>query len=259
VNNLRPYSSYNIPITNPIPAPNGQLLPGNPYGTITYYDYPASLAGVAFQQPMFINDANSDAHYSSFEVAATKRMSKRWQLMVTYSATKTHNPYVYETTGSAGNGNQRGVFSTSYNPNAEIFAADNTWEWNYQTLGSYMLPGDVQFSGNLLFQSGVPWARTASFTGGKQIPSITLRVEPIGAERTQSPLNLTFRLEKYFKLGPGKIGLSAQVYNVTNANYVTFGNTPPNPNLNQGTGPTFGYPTAIANPRVGEFGIKYSF
>jgi hypothetical protein len=259
VNNLRPYSSYNIPITNPIPSPTGQLVAGNPYGTITYLDYPASLAGNAFQQPMFVNDSNSDANYKSFEVAANKRLSNRWQLMVSYSATKTHNPFVYETTGSAGNGNQRGVFSTSLNPNAEIFAADNTWEWNSQVIGSYLLPYDLQLSSNLLYQSGIPWARTATFTGGKQIPSITLRVEPIGSERTQSPLDLKVKIEKIIKLKTGRLGLSAQIYNVLNSNYVTFGNTPPNPNLVVATGPNFDHAQVIANPRIAELGISYKF
>jgi hypothetical protein len=60
-NNLRPYSVYTIPITNLDPGPDNKLGTADDTGrTITYYDYPASLAGSAFQQPTLINDPKAD-------------------------------------------------------------------------------------------------------------------------------------------------------------------------------------------------------
>ena len=74
LNTLRPYSVYSIPITNPDPGPDGRLGTSDDPGTVvTYYDYPSSLRGAAFQRPMYINDAASDAHYQSFELALTRR------------------------------------------------------------------------------------------------------------------------------------------------------------------------------------------
>ena len=81
LNTLRPYEVYTIPITNPDPGPDNVVGNADDPGTVlTYYDYPVSLAGIAFQRPMFINDAGSDASYKSIEVAATKRLVNRWQL-----------------------------------------------------------------------------------------------------------------------------------------------------------------------------------
>src|SRR5262249_14878266 len=118
-NNLRPYGAYNIPITNPIPAPNGTLAAGNPYGTITYYDYPAGFTGTAFQQPMLINDSEANQAYRSFEIAASKRLSKRWMLLASYSATKLHIPYVTNTMQNVGSACIGCVDLTTYDPNAE--------------------------------------------------------------------------------------------------------------------------------------------
>src|SRR5205823_5201336 len=50
LNTLRPYSAYNVAITSPNP-----VTPGT---TLTYYDYPSSLAGLAFQNFMRVNDSN---------------------------------------------------------------------------------------------------------------------------------------------------------------------------------------------------------
>jgi len=257
VNQLRPYSAYNIPITNADPGPDGRLgTADDPGTTITYYDFPASLAGLKFQQPTFVNDANADANYKSFEIAATKRLSGRWQLMASYSATKSHVPFVPDITGS------RAVSVTSLNPNAEIFAANDTWEWATRINGSYLFPADIQVSANFLSQSGEPWARTVSFAGGQQITSITLRVEPIGTRRLPTLNLLTLRAEKGFRLKAGhRLALRAQAFNVLNTNVIAPGATGSTLGLtlNQQSGASFMRPTAIAPARIGEIALTYSF
>ena len=253
-NTLRPYSAYNIPITNLDPGPDGKLGTADDTGrTITYYDYPASLAGLAFQRPRFINDAASDASYKSFEIAASKRLSNRWQFMASYSATKSEIPFVPNLTGN------KVTTLATYDPNAEIFTGNHTWEWQTRLSGSYLFPYGVQASANFVNQSGAPWARTVSVTGGKQIPSITVRVEPIGTERIPSANLLNLRLEKGFRINTGqKIVVRGQVYNALNINTVvtTIVNTI---NLTQQSGASYGQPTLIPNPRVGEFVLTYSF
>jgi len=65
--NLRPFGAYSIPITQPIPGPNGVVVAGNPLGTITFYEYSPALAPSSFQQPMLINDPGANQTYRSFE------------------------------------------------------------------------------------------------------------------------------------------------------------------------------------------------
>ena len=253
-NNLRPYSVYNIPITNADPGPDGKVGTADDPGTsVIYYEYPVAYRGKAFQQPMLINDPKADQTYKSFEIAATKRMSSRWQLLGSYSATKLHVPIVQNVQGCCDFVNPGiGLFVSTVDPNAEINTVNNTWEWQARATGVYILPFDVQVSANFEHRSGTPYARTVSFTGGQTIPNIQLRVEPIGTRRLPN-IDLThFRVEKSIRLTNGqKVALRANIYNLTNTNTVTI--------LTQLSGVNFEKPSAIIAPRVLEFAVQYTF
>jgi hypothetical protein len=237
-NNRRPYEVYNIPISSPDPGPDGRVGTADDPGTsITYYDYPAGFAGVAFQQPMLINHASADEHYKSFEMAATKRFSSRWQLMASYSATKL--------------GLNQAVLA-DFNPNTEINTADHSWEWLTRISGSYRLPAEVQVAANFENRSGNALARTVSVRGGRQVPSLTVRVEPTGTIRLPSLTNLHVRAEKSFRVrGSQRVSLRLNVYNVLNVNTVLGATVL--------SGPNFMRPTSIALPRIVEFGALYTF
>jgi len=248
-NNLRPYEVFNIPITNPDPGADGRLGTADDPGTfITYYDYPVAYAGAAFQQPMLVNDAKSDANFKSFELAASKRLADRWMFMASYSATKLGIPYIPSQTASLG------AALTNFDPNAEINAANHTWEWLSKVSGAYLFPADVQVSGNFEHRSGDPWARQVSFTGGQQIPSMTLRVEPIGTRRLPHLNILHLRAEKSFRLRRGqgqRVALRLNVYNALNINTVLT--------VTQLSGRSFLRPRTIAPPRIAEFSVSYTF
>jgi len=254
-NNKRPYDSYTIPITNRDPGPDGRLGTADDPGTsITYWEYPTALRGSSFQQPMLINDPKSDSDYKSVEVAVSRRLVNRWMVMGSYSATKLNIPYVANTAGVTdftGGGGLTVILAT-YDPNAEIFAANETWEWLGRLTGAYIFPADVQVSANFEHRSGDPWARQVSFTGGATIPQIRLRVEPIGARRLPNLNILNLRVEKSFRLlQTHKFAVQANIYNALNINDA-LGVTPL-------SGPNFLIPTSITPPRIGEVGFTYSF
>ena len=129
--------------------------------TLTYWEHAPGLRGVAFQRPMCINHPGSDANYKSFEVAAMKRLSNRWQLQAAYTATKKHMPV--------------SVRNAEFNPNAEINTSDFTWEWLSRVTASYRFPLDIQVSTNIQSFSGDTWGRTVSVRGGRTIPSLLMR------------------------------------------------------------------------------------
>ena len=246
-NNLRPYEVYNIPIRNADPGPDGRLGTGDEPGTfITYFDYPAAYAGAAFQQPMFINDSRSNANYKSFEVASSKRLSNGWMMGVSYSATKVNLPY---------SSNIGGTFTpllATYDPNAEINSANRNWEWLSRASGAYTFPKDVLVSANFEHRSGAAWARTVFFTGGQQIPAISLNVEPIGTRRLPSINLLTLRGEKGFRFKQGhRLVLRLNVYNALNINTTLT--------LTQQSGPNFLRPVTIVPPRIAELNVQYNF
>ncbi len=242
LNTPRPYSAYNIPITKPDPGPDNVLnTADDPGKSITYYAYPASLAGNAFSQTTLINDPNADQTYKSLELAATKRLSKGWQLMASYTATKKHIPF----------GNDPPI---AYNPNVEIFVANDTWEWEAKISGAYMLPFGITASANFQNISGNPFARQVLFTTGgtSTVPSLVANVEPIGSRRLPSINLLDLRVDKAIKFGRNqKVTVRATCFNSLNASTTL--------SLQQQSGATFLQPTSILPPRIFEFGVSYAF
>jgi hypothetical protein len=249
-NLARPYSVWNTPITRADPGPDGVLSTGDdPGSTVTFFVYPDALRGRDFERTMLINDSRATQTYKSLELAFARRMANRWQMSASYSATKTNNPIVdslnpgeFSLTNRAG----------ADDPNSEIFAANRTWEWLGRISGAYALPAQVMVSANFEHRSGNPWARQVLFTGVPILSSLTLRVEPIGAQRLPNLNVLDMRVEKAFSVG-GNRRLRAQVnvYNLMNANTVT--------GVTVRSGPAFRRPTGILPPRNVELTASYTF
>jgi hypothetical protein len=236
----RPYESYNIPVVNRDPGPDGNRGTADDGGTITYYDFPANLNGAAFETGMLINDDNADHSYKTIEVAASKRMANGWQFLFSHSATKSHIPY----------GNAQPAFA--FNPNAEIFTANETWEWLTKLSGAYEFPYGVIASMNYERRSGDPVARQALFTGGTTVPSIVLNVEPIGTLRLPTLNVVDVAVKKAFTLQKGQsLKLGVEIFNVLNSN------TAKGWTLRSGS--SFKVPTSIMLPRIAQLVCSYSF
>lgn len=241
-NDLRPYEAYTIPIASLDPGPDGRVGTADDTGnTVTWYDYPASLAGVAFQRGMIVNDDRANQKYNSMEFAVSKRLSRNWQFQATYTAT--HRNVPLEPNADIWN---------TQDPNAEIFAENENWEWQSRITASYLFPHGILASGNFEHRSGDPWARTALLSGGRQIPDITLRVEPISAHRLPNINLLSLRGEKRFDLGRGQqIQVRTNVFNVLNTTVATA--------VNSLSGSAFGVATATVLPRIVNFEVQYRF
>jgi hypothetical protein len=259
LNAFRPYEAYNIPVTNRDPGPDGRLGTADDGALITYWEYSPALAGLRFEQYTPINDSRANMSFSTMELAGVKRLSNRWQLMASYSATKKNQPIGARNTASAlGFGTSSPTFSAAgdhvgfYTPNAEIFGFDRTWDWDGKVIGTYIFPADVPVSVNFQHSSGDPFAREVRFRGGRTIPAIVLPVEPIGSHRRPN-LNLVgVKVEKRFRLPSAHVAtVTLNLYNALNANTAT--------GLQNRSGPEFLRPRSIMPPRLAEVGISYRF
>jgi len=246
-NTLRPPSSYNVPITRPDPGPDGSVgTADDPGQTLTYWEFPASLAGAAFEKFMRINDPRADTHYSSLELAAVKRFSHGYQFAGSYSATKI--------TGGLG---PNTAFGPADNPNAEINAGASLWEWQIKVNGSYQLPYGVTAAANYELRSGDPYARTVRVTGGRTIPNFTMPVEARDANRLPKHSLLDARVSKTVQLWrQQRLDLQVNIYNFLNANTVQAVQTR--------SGSTYGQPidsggVTILPPRIVQLGFTYRF
>jgi hypothetical protein len=254
-NNLRPFGAYNIPITNPDPGPDGLVGTGDdPGSSITYFEFSPALGGRRFEQFMPVNDANVDQSYRGFEVAITKRLADRWQLMGSYAATKMDIPVYKELAmGSFVSGSfDSASEAANLTPNDEINRDINAWEWNGKLMGSYIFPLDIQVSANYEHRSGDIFARQVRFTGGQTIPSIVLNAEPIGTRRTPNLNLVTFRAEKTFPMFDAhRLAVRVNLYNALNASTATV--------LEQRSGADFLRPRSILPPRIAEISASYTF
>jgi Carboxypeptidase regulatory-like domain len=250
VNELRPYSAYNIPVTRPDPGPDGTVgTADDPGRTFTYYEYSTDLQPRSFEHFSRINDAKADQTYKSIDLAVFKRLSKNWQLMASYSGTMRDVPISTGPSGAEFDGN---VESGALNPNAEINTHEHGWESSTKVSGVYRFPWDIMASGQWELRSGYFWGRQVRFTGGRTITSITLNVEPFETNQLPSSSQLDVRAEKSFNLGKGqKLALRANAFNLLNANTTLA--------ITRLSGPNFMKPTTIMEPRIMEFSFTYSF
>jgi hypothetical protein len=249
-NLLRPYESYNVPITRPDPGPDG--VAGNtddPGGSITYYEYPQALAGQAFQLVTWLTDPHADQTFKSIELATSRRFVGGWQFSVSFTATKRHVPFISGLTPSS---NNSAVQAGAFNPNAEIFQDDNTWEQTAKASGTRRFPWGLLASANYEYRSGTPWARQVRFTGGRTIPTISLNVEPIGTRHMDALNLMDVRVQKSVDVGhKQKAVVRLNVFNALNINAVT--------GLTMQSGPSFLTATGIIPPRIYELSVAYSF
>jgi carboxypeptidase family protein len=255
----RPYEVYNIPITNPDPGPDGRVGTADDPGTFfTYYDYPASLAGRRFAGTMLVNDPNADSNFKTIEVAATRRLSQGWQLMTAYTATKMNIPFTDRLANPAAS-----APIVAFNPNLEINTAVRSWEWTGKISGAYTLPYAIIASANFEHRSGAPQARQVLFTGGRQIRSIVLNVEPIGSLRLPSTNLVDVRATKRVPLGAGRaLDLRVDVFNALNINTVVGRNVQSGSSflaLIGGTSALGAGASSIVTPRILQLGASFTF
>jgi len=209
------------------------------------FDRPASIGS----DRVWTNPANNQADFNTVEVAVNRRFQGKWMLLTSFGYTWLNQIHGSSTTVSAGNGQ-----SFSYRP-SDLMFGDNGFEtstmWNYKAIGRYTLPFDVGFSGSWKVQSGRNWGRALSvaFPGDG---TRTVRVEPVTANRGETVQILDLRFDKTVRFGRfGRITGMIDAFNLTNSGTVTT--------FRNATGPTFKEVTALLDPRIARFGIRFDF
>jgi hypothetical protein len=209
------------------------------------FDRPANIGS----DRVYTNPENDKADFNTLEVALNRRFSGRWMLLTSFGYTWLNQVHGSSTTVSAGNGQ-----SFSYRP-ADLMFGDNGYEtstlWNYKVIGRYTMPFDVGMSGSWKVQSGGNWGRSLSvaFPGDG---TRTVRVEPVTANRGENVQILDVRFDKTVRFGRfGRVTGMIDVFNLTNAGTVTT--------FRNATGATYKEVTALLDPRIVRFGIRFDF
>jgi outer membrane receptor protein involved in Fe transport len=173
------------------------------------------------------------------EVAITKRLSNRWQILGSVARLWKNLPV-------------GGAEFTPIDPNSNVFAENKTPAWYAKLGGSYQLPWDIRASASFNAVNGEPYRRTVLLGGGQTITSITLPVEPWGSRHQPNAFIVDARVEKVVRLvGGHKVTGRIDVFNLTNTNVST--------SVTSQSGASFGLPTSIMPPRIAVFSLSYTF
>ncbi|MEZ5286424.1 MAG: hypothetical protein R2712_16765 [Vicinamibacterales bacterium] len=138
-------------------------------------------------------------------------------------------------------------------PNQEFFPRNQTWESTFRVAGSVRARWGIMTSAMYEYQSGAPQARDALFrTGLRQLSTVTLRMEPLGAQRLPGYKLLSFRAAKEFAVTDAqRLRVQFDLFNALNANDAT--------GITRRSGTNYGRITGIVPPRVARVGLTYSF
>jgi hypothetical protein len=224
--------NYNVPVTFNDNF-NGVITP------ITIYTYAKGSGSIANE---VVNTPSSRPDtYNSFEVAVTKRYSKRWNGFASYWMTKNHR-WLQGTAGLAGS------------PNDDTYPIDDTWNWELRGSIVYNLPKGFQLSSLYRAQSGTAGQRLAVFNSAALLQgSTTVRMGPFGQYRGPVVSTLNMKAAKVFTIHDRyHIEANFQLFNILNSSAAVA--------TNYLTGPaTFGVVTDLVSPRVARIGGSFRF
>ena len=250
-NTAVPSSAYTAFTVNVPNGPGGTVAAPKPT-TVTVYNLSPALTSA--QNNIRDNDAFLDTNYKGIEFTASKRFSKRWQMVAGFTIGKnTGGP-------SAPGGFTNGTDLND--PNVTLYSngiIGNDSERALRLSGSYELPGRISLAGSLISNNGYPYqstytvTRALAATAGVALTraSQTVFLSERGNERFNDVTMVDLRLSRKFKFGGRGFTPMADFFNLGNAATVV--------NLNSGVGSTYLAPAEILAPRIIRVGFTLDF
>jgi hypothetical protein len=243
-NARQPFDAFDVPVDIADPGPDGVVHTADDGPLIHGRQLAPDLVGLS--DNIVRNVPNSDSHYWTWDITASRRFSGRWSLVAGLAHTWSRD----QAGGYSGQPVRQNFYPLT--PNDLINAGTNgRYEWTVWTVkvhGTYQAPWDVRFTPLLRHQSGQPFGRTFT-TSLNYSNNVRILAEPIGTRRMDHLTILDARLEKGFAFSSGRrIAAFLDVFNIFNAN--------PEQTTNWSSGPSFLQPLIIVPPRLARVGVK---
>jgi len=159
-------------------------------------------------------------NYQALEFIINKRMSNRWQLFGSIVLSKAE--------GNIGQsfGESWGGTDAFWNPNSyhnQYGRLDMERPLMIKISGTYQLPYDFNLSFYFTHYSGYPYQRQIRvYRLDPWFSYCHVWTQPMGTYREPSRDNLDLRLEKTLNIGPGKLGIFLDIFNVLNSGYIDY-------------------------------------
>jgi len=245
-------------IQRPDPGPDGVANTSDDRGMITVYN----LLNPGQAQLRLTNPDDAFRRYNGLQFVMQKRFDGRWQLLGSYTVSKTDgtvNTGQGENAATGPDTGQSGIFA---NPNRAINRlgnAEHDFTHQFKLEGSYRLPiwGGMDFSAVQMLVSGGAYGRTITIAGLAQ-GNETIRVEPRGTRRTETLNELDLRIVKTIPFGNRSQSVSVFVEGFNMLNQGTSITRFTNP-VFEASGSNFGLPRSWIDPRTAQIGLKVAF
>ena len=259
MNDDRPFSAYNVPVTIADPGPDGNIATTADNGTLNLLNLDDTSRGT---RNVVRNVEGYEGTYQTFEISANKRYSQRWSLNASFSHTWTdefHNTYFGNRFASLVQQNSLfGPFAS--NPNEP--ARHEFTNWGAKFSGTVDAGWGLRVTPVFKVQSGAPYGRYISVPGcSATVTSNCLNygtqlvlAEPIGTRRQDNVTLLDFRVEKQIPIQRARIGLFFDMFNTFNSNTAV--------NLvwqSTATNNRFERASTVLGPRIAKFGVKFDW
>ncbi len=250
-NTLVPSSGYTAFTVNVPNGPGGTVAAPKPT-TATVYNLAPTLTSA--QNNIRDNDTFLDTDYKGVEFTASKRFSKKWQMVAGFTIGKnTGGP-------SAPGGFTNGADLND--PNVTLYSngiIGNDSERALRLSGSYELPGRISLAGSLISNNGYPYqstytvTRALAATAGVALTraSQTVYLSERGNERFNDVTMVDLRVSRKFRFGTRGFTPTADFFNLGNAATVVT--------HNGGVGATYLAPAEILAPRIIRVGFSLDF
>jgi hypothetical protein len=211
---------------------------------------------------LLTNPPEAFRRYNGLQLVLQKRYAETWQVLSSYTVSKTEGTVNTTQGESAAIGPDTGQSGVFANPNRAINrlgASETDFTHQLKVEGLYRAPlwGGVDVSSVFLLVSGAPFGRTVVVTGLTQ-GSETLRVEPRGTRRTDALKQIDLRFAKTIPLGARSraMGIYAEIFNLANQGMPVIRLTD---SVFDNSGANFGLPRNWIDARTFQAGLKLMF
>ena len=247
LNASQPFDAFNVPVVIPDPGPDGVRGNADDGAGIPGFNLSAANAALA-PSNVTRNVPNSDTNYYTWEITATRRMSRRWSLLGTFAYTWNNaQSSTFFDTGFRQNNlpiTPNDLINTG--PNGQISFRD----WSGKVHGTWEAPLGLKVTPILRHQAGQSFGRT--FNASTNYGNVRIAAEPITTRRQDNITIVDLRFEKVFKVWSGsRFSPFLDLFNMLNAN--------PEQNITWSSGTSFLQPLNIVPPRLARIGAKFEW
>jgi len=240
------------------PGPDGVANTADDRGPVTVYN----LLNPGQAQLRLTNPGDAFRRYNGLQFVMQKRFDARWQLLGSYTLSKTEGTVNTGQGESAAIGPDTGQSGAFANPNRAINRlgnAEHDFTHQFKLEGTYRVPtwGGIDVSAVYMVVSGGGYGRTLTITGLAQ-GNETIRVEPRGTRRTEALNELDLRVVKTIPFGRRSQSLSVFLEGFNMLNQGTSITRFANP-VFEASGSNFGLPRSWIDPRTAQIGLKVAF